>query len=70
MIELTKAKQYFKEYTSHYDINNPKIKLKVIHTYHVAENARNIALSLNLSNEEVKLAELIGYFMIFVDLNK
>lgn len=26
----------------------------------MAENARNIALSLNLSNEEVKLAELIG----------
>lgn len=60
MIDLEKAKRYFKHYISNYDINEPRIKLKVIHTYHVAENARKIAINLNLSKEEQNLAELIG----------
>jgi putative nucleotidyltransferase with HDIG domain len=32
----------------------------VIHTYHVADNARNIAEKLKLSKEDIELAELIG----------
>lgn len=60
MIDLVKAKQYFKEYVSHYDIKQPRINLKIIHTYHVVENARKIAIDLNLSKEEQDLAELIG----------
>lgn len=60
MIDILKAKQYFKEYISNYDINNPKINLKVIHIYNVAENARKIANILGLSKEEQDLAELIG----------
>lgn len=60
MIDLVKAKKYFKEYVSHYDVNVPRIHLKIVHTYHVAENARKIARELNLSEEEQNLAELIG----------
>ena len=32
----------------------------MIHTYHVADNAREIAKKLNLSKEDIELAELIG----------
>lgn len=60
MIDLEKAKQYFKQYISNYDMNEPRIALKVAHMYHVAEDARIIAKSLNLSEEEQDLAELIG----------
>ena len=60
MLDLLKAKTAFKEYISNYDITEPKIHIKVIHMYHVAENARKIAKSLNLSEEEQDLAELIG----------
>lgn len=60
MPDILKAKTAFKEYISNYDINEPKIHIKIIHMYHVAENARKIAKSLNLSEEEQDLAELIG----------
>ncbi len=60
MIDLVKAKQYFKHYVSNYDSTYPRIALKIVHTYHVAENAKKIASDLNLSKEEQELAELIG----------
>lgn len=60
MIDLEKAKQYFKQYISNYDMNEPRIALKVAHMYHVAEDSRMIAKSLNLPEEEQDLAELIG----------
>ncbi len=60
MIDLIKARQTFKEYTSHYDIGHPRIALKMVHMYQVAEIARKIAKSLDLSKEEQDLAELIG----------
>ena len=45
MIDLIKAKQYFKEYSSKFDLKEPRIALKVVHMYHVAEEARRIAKS-------------------------
>jgi len=60
MIDIVKAKKYFKEYVSNYDINVPRINIKFIHTCRVAENARKIANMLKLSEEEQDLAELIG----------
>lgn len=60
MIDIIKAKQYFKQYISNYDLNEPRIHLKAIHMYHVAEDARMIAKCLGLSEEEQNLAELIG----------
>lgn len=60
MVDIVKAKKYFKEYVSNYDINVPRINIKFIHTCNVAENARKIANMLGLSKEEQDLAELIG----------
>lgn len=60
MIDIAKSKQAFKKYISNYDINEPKIHIKIIHMYHVAENARKIAKSLGLTEEQQDLAELIG----------
>lgn len=60
MIDIVKAKKYFKEYVSNYDIKVPRINIKFIHTCNVAENARKIASMLGLSEEEQDLAELIG----------
>lgn len=60
MIDIKKAKQVFKEYVSKYDINNKKIKLKIGHIERVTLEAKKIAENLNLSEEDTKLAELIG----------
>lgn len=60
MLDILKAKTAFKDYISNYDIDEPKIHIKIIHMYHVAENARKIAKSLDLLEEEQDLAELIG----------
>ena len=60
MIDIIKAKQYFKEYVSHYDMKHPRINLKVVHMYHVAENVRTITKLLKLSEEEHDIVELIG----------
>lgn len=60
MVDILKAKQYFKEYFARYDETEPRIYLKAVHMYHVADAARMIAKSLGLSEEEQDLAELIG----------
>ena len=60
MIDLEKAKQAFSEYVKPYDINNPKIALKIEHTYRTVEVAKKIAETLNLDEEQIKLAGLIG----------
>ena len=60
MIDLEKAKQYFKQYISNYDVNEPRIALKIAHMYHVAEDSRLIAKSLDLPEDEQDLAQLIG----------
>lgn len=41
---------------SNYDLKDPNINLKYIHTYKVAENCENIACSLGLSDEEILFA--------------
>ena len=61
MIDIKKAKIAFKNFLEQYDDKeHVSFKLKVVHTYHVAENARKIAEELNLNAEEIELAELIG----------
>lgn len=61
MINITKSKEAFKRFLDAYeDKSDVSFKLKVVHTYHVADNARNIAEKLKLSKEDVELAELIG----------
>ena len=61
MIDIEKARVEFKNFLDKYsDKNELGFKLKVAHTYHVVDNARQIAIKLNLSDEDIKLAELIG----------
>ncbi len=72
MIDLENAKLVFKKYVSNYNPQNPRIALKIAHTYRVVEVAKQLATSLYntqnkelkcyaFSNEEnIKLAELIG----------
>jgi len=60
MIDIEKAKKVFDEYTKNYDINDGKVALKVAHILRVSELSRKIAISLNLSQEDIQLAELIG----------
>ncbi len=54
------VKQVFKTYTDAYNSADPKIALKIEHTYYVAENADRIAASLNLSESDRDLAWLLG----------
>lgn len=60
MIDLNRAKKAFKEYCSQYNPEDKKIKLKIAHMERTAQVAKNIAQSLNLEQEDIELAELIG----------
>lgn len=59
-MELERAKRKFEEYLSGYDRENDKVRLKIIHTYGVAEYSRQIAGRLGLPEEDQELAQLIG----------
>lgn len=62
MIDITKATVAFKRFLEKYtdEMDTPGFNLKVVHTYHVLENAQKIAMSLKLSPEDIALAELIA----------
>lgn len=60
MIDIQKAKQELKKYVSNYDIENNRIRVKIGHIERTANIAKEIAESLKLEIEDVKLAELIG----------
>lgn len=60
MIDLENAKKEFEKYISKYNLNNPEIARKVGHSYRVAKISKKIAKSLNLEQEEIEVAELIG----------
>ena len=60
MIDLKKAKLVFNEYVNNYDQNDDKVILKISHTYRVMERCQEIAASLNLDDENIQLAGLIG----------
>ena len=54
------ARKTFEEYVERYDASNPRIALKVEHTYRVANLCDRIAQSLDLSPDDVDLAWLCG----------
>ena len=60
MINIEKAESEFNNYVKNYDLNNENINLKFHHSHRVKQIAEEIAKSLNLSEEEIKLAKLIG----------
>lgn len=60
MIDLEQAKKEFINYTNQYDTNNPKIKMKICHSFRVMEISKKLAEKLNLINEQIEIATLIG----------
>ena len=59
-MNLEKAKIEFEKFVQQYDIEYPKMKRKFEHSYRVMENAGKIAKSLNLIEEEIEIAKMIG----------
>ena len=60
MIDIKKAEQEFKKYTSNYDMNESHLYRKITHTFRVEKLCENIATSLRMNEEEINLAKLIG----------
>lgn len=60
IINKEKVKEEFQAYVELYNHKDPRIKLKIEHTYQVALISERIAVSLNLKEEEIELAWLIG----------
>lgn len=60
MINLVKAREEFEKYVNNYNSQNPKIKMRIEHSYRVAQVSKRIAETINLKGEDVQLAELIG----------
>ena len=59
-VDRKKAQEVFAEYVENYDETNTRIKLKIEHTYRVAELCEKIAQNLGLSSEDVDIAWLMG----------
>ena len=60
MVNREKLIQAFEEYAGTYNLNDPNINLKYVHTGKVAENCECIAKSLGLSEKDCALAWEIG----------
>ena len=59
-INIEKAKEEFLKYTENYDLTDGKLKYKQEHSLKVMEVSRQIAQGLQLSEDEIELATLIG----------
>ena len=59
-IDIEKAKQEFTSYANKYDLTKTKLERKYGHSLRVMDCAGRIAQSINLSEEKVELAKLIG----------
>ncbi len=59
-IDRARAQRAFAAYAAHYNAADPKVKLKIDHTYRVAALCDRIAKSLALPPEDVDLAWLSG----------
>ena len=60
IFDRQKALDAFAAYAANYNDHDPKVRLKIDHTYRVAGLCRRIARSLELPPEEVELAWLCG----------
>lgn len=60
MIDIDECKKVFFDYIKNYDMSDPKINLKVVHTLHVMETASYISDNLGLDDENKNLALLIA----------
>jgi HD superfamily phosphodiesterase len=59
-IDREQIRRAFKEYTDAYDVTDEKIRLKIGHTYRVAELCDRIARAEEMPEEDVELAWLLG----------
>ena len=59
-MDLLHAKKVFEQYLDGYDREDDKVRLKIVHTYGVAKCSRQIAERMGLSEEDCRLAQLIG----------
>ena len=50
----------FNDYAKTFDLKNKNIMMKFHHSYRVMEYSRDIAKSLNLNEDDIKLASIIG----------
>ena len=60
MVDINNEQKNFLEYVQNYDLNNENIKRKEQHSLRVMAISKKIAEELKLSEEEIKLATLIG----------
>lgn len=60
MIDIEKAKKEFTKYTNQFDISNPEISRKIGHSFRVMKISNQVAQSLELEEEQIRLATLIG----------
>lgn len=59
-IDRDRARAAFKSYTDAYDATNPRIALKIEHTYHVAEACDAVAREQGWTPNDIDLAWLCG----------
>ena len=59
-MNIENVKSEFTKFVQQYDLEYPKMKRKLEHSYRVMENAGKIAKNLNLNEEEIEIARLIG----------
>lgn len=59
-IDRNKVRTAFADYVRHYNDKDEKIRLKIVHTYHVAQISDRICDSLSLTGEQKDLAWLIA----------
>lgn len=60
MIEIENAKKELKKHVHELEIDSPKVQAKLEHIFRVSEISKKIATELKLTEEQIRLAELIG----------
>lgn len=60
MINIEKARIELINHIDGLNLDNPRVEMKREHSIRVAENCKKIAIALNLTQEQIELAELIG----------
>ena len=68
-IDRARAQRAFADYAAHYNTADPKVKLKIDHTYRVAALCGRIAESLSLPQQDIDLAWLSGILHDVAALN-
>ena len=60
MIDIEKAKEQYRNHVEKVDTSDYRNQRKISHMYRVANVSKQIAQKMNLTEEQIKLAELIG----------